>query len=39
MNSASIEAVGSTPAEFDAYFREEKERWAKIIKETGARVD
>lgn len=38
-NGASIEAVGSTPAEFDAYFREEKDRWAKIIKETGARVD
>ena len=39
MQGASIEAVGSSPAEFDAYFREEKERWAKIIKETGARVD
>jgi tripartite-type tricarboxylate transporter receptor subunit TctC len=39
MNGASIETVGSSPAEFDAYFREEKERWAKIIKETGARVD
>lgn len=39
MNGASIEVVGSTPAEFDAYFREEKDRWAKIIKETGARVD
>ena len=38
-NGASIEVVASTPAEFDAYFREEKERWAKIIKETGARVD
>ena len=38
-NGASIEAVGSTPAEFDTYFREEKERWAKIIKETGAKVD
>ena len=39
MRAASIEAAGSSPAEFDAYFREEKERWAKIIKETGARVD
>ena len=39
MNRASIEVVGSTPAEFDAYFREEKERWSKIIKDTGARVD
>ena len=39
LSSASIEAVGSTPAELGAYFREEKERWAKIIKDTGARVD
>ena len=39
MHSAAIEAVGSSAAEFDAYFREEKERWAKIIKETGARID
>jgi tripartite-type tricarboxylate transporter receptor subunit TctC len=29
----------STPAQFDAYFREERERWARIIKETGAKVD
>ena len=39
MNGASIEVVGSTPAEFDTYFHEEKDRWAKIIKETGAKVD
>jgi len=39
MDSAAIEAVGSTPAEFGAFFREEKARWARIIKETGARVD
>jgi len=39
MNNASIEARGSSPAELDAYFRAEKELWAKIIKETGARVD
>jgi tripartite-type tricarboxylate transporter receptor subunit TctC len=29
----------STPAQFEAYFREEYQRWAKIIKETGAKVD
>ena len=39
MESAAIEPVGSTPAEFGAFFREEKARWARIIKETGARVD
>jgi tripartite-type tricarboxylate transporter receptor subunit TctC len=39
MDNAAIEAVGSTPAEFGAFFREEKARWARIIKDTGARVD
>ena len=39
MENAAIEAVGSTPAEFGRFFREEKVRWAKIIKETGARID
>jgi tripartite-type tricarboxylate transporter receptor subunit TctC len=39
MESAAIEPVGSTPAEFGRFFREEKTRWAKIVRETGARID
>jgi tripartite-type tricarboxylate transporter receptor subunit TctC len=39
MTEAGIEAVGSTPAEMDAYFREERDRWARIVKETGAKID
>ncbi len=39
MASASIEAVGSSPAEFGAFFHAEKDRWAKIVRETGAKVD
>jgi len=39
MASASIEIVGSTPAEFGAFFRAEKELWAKVIRETGAKID
>jgi tripartite-type tricarboxylate transporter receptor subunit TctC len=39
MASASIEVVGSTPAEFGTFFRLEKDRWAKIVRETGAKVD
>ncbi|OIQ91216.1 tripartite tricarboxylate transporter family receptor [mine drainage metagenome] len=39
MNKGSIEVVGSTPAEFGKYFREEKQRWAGVIKETGAHVN
>lgn len=39
MNEAGIEMVGSTPAEMDSYFREERDRWARIVKETGAKID
>jgi len=37
--NAGIESVGSSPAEFGTFYRAEKERWAKVIKETGAKVD
>ena len=39
MNEAGIEMVGSTPAEMESYFREERDRWARIVRETGAKVD
>ena len=39
MASAGIEIVGSTPAEFGAFFRAERELWAKVIRETGAKID
>ncbi len=39
MATAGIEIVGSTPSEFGAFFRAEKERWARVIRETGAKID
>jgi tripartite-type tricarboxylate transporter receptor subunit TctC len=39
MANAGIEIVGSSPAEFGTFYREEKDRWAKVIRETGAKVD
>ena len=39
METAGIEMVGSTPAEFGTFYRAEKDRWAKVIRETGAKVD
>ncbi|MDQ3189256.1 MAG: tripartite tricarboxylate transporter substrate binding protein [Pseudomonadota bacterium] len=39
MANASIEIVASTPAEFGTFFREEIDRWARIVKGTGARID
>jgi tripartite-type tricarboxylate transporter receptor subunit TctC len=38
-DNASMEVVGSTAAEFGAFYREEKDRWAVIIRETGAKID
>jgi tripartite-type tricarboxylate transporter receptor subunit TctC len=38
-SEAGIEAAGSSPAEFEAYFREERDRWARVIKDTGAKID
>ena len=31
--------VGNTPAQFDAYERAELEKWSRIVKESGAKVD
>ena len=39
LDNAAIEPVGSTAAEFGNFFREEKDRWAVIVRETGARID
>src|SRR6476646_3948647 len=39
MATAGIEIVGSTPAEFGTFFRHEKDLWAKVIRDTGAKID
>jgi tripartite-type tricarboxylate transporter receptor subunit TctC len=39
MANAGIEIVGSTPAEFGTFFRGEKDLWAKVIRDTGAKID
>ena len=39
MAGAGIEIVGSTPAAFGAFFRAEKDLWAKVIRDTGAKID
>jgi tripartite-type tricarboxylate transporter receptor subunit TctC len=35
----NLEIVASSPAEFGKFFREEKERWARVVKDTGAKID
>ncbi len=39
MNNGSLEIVGSTPAEFGVFFRSERDRWAKVVRETNAKID
>ena len=39
MATAGIEIVGSTPVEFGQFFRAEKDLWAKVVRETGAKID
>ena len=39
MATAGIEIVGSTPAEFARFFRAERDRWAKVVRDTGAKAD
>jgi len=39
LDKAGINAVTSTPAEFDAFFRSEVVRWSKMVKESGIKLE
>ena len=39
LEQAGITAVTSTPPEFDAYFRAEAARWARVFRESGIKLD
>ena len=39
MANAGIEIVGSTPADFGRFFRTERDQWAKVVRDTGAKAD
>jgi len=39
MRQQGMEPVGSTPKQFDALIRSEIEKWAKVVKLSGAKVD
>lgn len=39
MKKQGMEPVGSTPEEFDALIRSEIDKWAKVVKLSGAKVD
>jgi len=35
----SLETIGSPPAETAMFWRQERERWGKVIRATGAKAD
>jgi tripartite-type tricarboxylate transporter receptor subunit TctC len=39
LDKAGITPVTTTPSEFDTFFRAEAERWAKVYKESGIKLD
>jgi tripartite-type tricarboxylate transporter receptor subunit TctC len=39
LDSAGINPVTSTPAEFDAFFRSEAQRWTKVFRDSGIKLD
>lgn len=39
IESVGFETIGSTPEQFAAYIRSEIEKWAKVVKASGARAD
>jgi len=39
LEKAGILGVTTTPAEFEKYFRDEAERWTKVYKESGIKLD
>jgi tripartite-type tricarboxylate transporter receptor subunit TctC len=39
MATAGIEIVGSTPADFAAFFKAERDLWGRVVRETGAKIE
>jgi len=39
MKQQGMEPIGSTPEQFDAVIRSEMEKWAKVVRQSGAKVD
>ena len=39
LSKFGISAVSTTPAEFNSYVRQERDRWSKVFRESGIKLD
>ena len=39
LSSQGAEAIGNTPEEFASYIRSETAKWAKVVRESGAKLE
>jgi tripartite-type tricarboxylate transporter receptor subunit TctC len=39
LSSQGVEAIGSTPQEFASYVKTETAKWAKVVRESGAKAE
>ena len=39
LENQGFEVIGSSPKEFEAFIRSEREKWTKIVRETGAKAE
>ena len=39
MQELSVVGIGDTPAEFALFMKQERERWGRVVRETGAKAE
>jgi tripartite-type tricarboxylate transporter receptor subunit TctC len=39
LESQGFEVIGSSPQEYETFLRAEREKWAKVVRETGAKAE
>ena len=39
MQELSVVGIGNTPAEFALFMKQERERWGRVVRETGAKAE
>ena len=39
LGNQGFEVIGSSPQEFEAFIRSEREKWTKVVRDTGAKAE